>query len=186
MFVLYYLRDLCQLILAPLKGWEDIAADCFDPRRLLTHGLLPFLAFTALTVWVRAFYVVEVSVAAFIEQMIVCFIKYFATYFCALFFFTLYLPVCIEGELSISRCHTFIAYGVGLLALIDVLQNCIPVELSLVYVMPVYAVYIMWRALRYLGISFGGVGKFLMLIIFTIVMPPYLLQYLFNLIIPQT
>ena len=185
MFFFNYLRDIFQLILAPVKGWEDIAIDDYDSRRLLTKGFIPFIIVASMTVFIKAFYHSDASIVILLQQSIVCFLKYFASYFLAAFVFTLYLPTCIEGELSMQRCLTFVIYGLGLLALINIVKNCIPVELAIVFVMPIYALYILWRGLQYMNISFNGVGIFILLIIFGLLMPPYLLQYLFNLILPE-
>lgn len=185
MFFLNYLRDMLQLILSPVKGWEDVAIDDYDSRRLLLNGLIPLIAVAALTVPVKALYHTDASMVILLQQAIVCFLKYFASYFLTAFIFTLYLPTCIEGELSMKRCLTFSIYGIGLLALVNIIKNCIPVELAIAFVMPLYVLYILWRGLTYMSISFQGVGTFILLIIFGLIAPPYLLQYLFNFILPQ-
>ena len=77
MQLLYYLRDMVQLLLSPLKGWEDVETDSFEAKTLLLRGLLPFLAITALTVFVKAFYVADIHWIALIEQAIVCFMKFY-------------------------------------------------------------------------------------------------------------
>lgn len=183
MFIFSYLRDMLQLILSPVKGWEDVSADGYDARRLLTKGFIPFVAIVAVTVLIDFVYEPDASAFVIIQQTIICFLKYFATYYLASFVFTLYLPTCIDGELSMKKCHTFILYGLGLVALINLIQNCIPVELAVSFVMPIYALYILWRGLRYMSVSFNGVGTFLLMIIFSIILPPYLIQYLFNMIL---
>lgn len=185
MFLWYFFRDLIQLILAPKKGWEDISADGFDSQRLLRQGFIPFVFISAMTVFVEYLYITDASLLILLQQSIVCFLKYFVGYFLATFVFTLYLPSCIDGELSMKRCHTFILYGLGLLAFINIIQNCIPVELAISFVMPIYALFILWRGLQYMSISFNGVGTFVLMIIFSIIFPPYLLQYLFDLVMSQ-
>lgn len=184
MFLLYYLRDMIQLVLAPVKGWEDVSADGFDTRTLLVRGLIPFVSIASLTVFFRMIYVGDVSFVILLQQAIVCFVKYFVTYFLASFVFTLYLPAIVDGELSMVKCHTFIIYGVGLLALCGMIRNFMPVDMALVLVLPVYVLYILWRGLRYMSISFSGVGSFLLITIFSIIVPPYAIQYLFNLLLP--
>ncbi|MCM1293171.1 MAG: hypothetical protein NC230_06305 [Bacteroides sp.] len=175
---------MLQLILGPRKGWEDIEMDAVAARQLLTKGFIPFIALASATVLIRFFYVDEMSVAVMIQQAIICFLKYFASYYLGCFVFTLYLPTCIDGSLSMGKVNTFLLYGFGLLALINIIQNCIPVELAISFIMPVYALYILWRGIRYLSISFEGIGTFLLLVIFALIVPPYLIQYLFNMIIP--
>lgn len=182
MYFLYYLRDMMQLILSPSKGWEDIALDNYDAKKLLKSGLIPLILISSIGVWINVFLDVESSVWVAFQQMTVCFIKYLATFYLANFVFTLYLPICIDGELSLQNCQTFICYGVGLLAFINLIQNIVPVEIALLYILPVYVLYILWRGLHYMNIGFHGVGTFILMIFFAILMPAYLIQYLFNLI----
>lgn len=176
---------MLQLVLAPVKGWEDVEADNFSGRDLLVKGFIPFIVLTSLTVLLRLAYHPDIHIAGALQQMVVCFIKYFVSYYLTVFLFTLYLPTCIEGEISMKKCHTFIVYGVGLLAAVNIIQNCIPVELALSFLMPIYVLYIMWRGLRYMHISFNGIGTFILLVIFALIAPPYALQYLFNFILPK-
>lgn len=185
MLLLYYLRDMLQLVLAPVKGWEDISADGLDARQLLVKGLIPFVAIVSLSVLVRLIYNPDISVIVLLQQVVISFIKYFVTYFIATFAFTLYLPGVTDGELSLTKCHTFIIYGTGLLALCGFIQNLMPVDMALVLVLPIYVFYILWRGLRYLNISFNGVGTFMLITLFAVVVPPYFIQYFFNLILPS-
>lgn len=176
---------MLQLVLAPVKGWEDVSADGFESRTLLVRGLIPFIALVSLTVFMRMVYNPDASAVVLLQQAILCFVKFFVTYFLASFAFTFYLPVVVDGELSMKKCHTFIIYGVGLLALCALIRNFMPVDMALVLVMPLYVLYILWRGLHYMSISFNGVGTFLLLVIFAVIVPPYLIQYLFDLVIPK-
>lgn len=185
MFLLYFLRDMFQLVLSPIKGWEDVAADKFNGRDLLIKGYIPFIAIASVTVLIKVVYSPEATLIVGLQQMVVCFVKYFVSYYLAAFVFTLFLPTCIEGELSMLKCQTFIIYGLALLALVNIIKNCIPVDLAISFVMPVYVLYILWRGLRYMNISFNGVGTFLLLVIFALIAPPYALQYFFNFILPN-
>lgn len=176
---------MIQLILAPKKGWEDVSGDGFDSRVLLTRGLIPFIAIVALSVFAKYFYVADASFVGLLQQSIVCFLKFFAAYFLASFVFTLYLPTMIDGEISLKKCHTYIIYGVGLLALVNFVENIVPVELAIMFLMPVYVLYILWRSLRYMSVSFDGVPRYMVMTLCAIILPPYIIQYLFNLILPR-
>lgn len=176
---------MIQLVLAPVKGWEDISADGFDARELLVKGLIPFVAVVSLSVYMHMIYNPDISALILLHQAVVGFIKYFVTYFIATFAFTLYLPGVTDGELSMTKCHTFLIYGTGLLALCGFIQNLMPVDMALVLVLPVYVFYILWRGLRYLNVSFSGVGTFMLITLFAVIVPPYFIQYIFNLILPS-
>ena len=180
---LLYLKDLLQLVLSPLHGWEDVSFDGYSSRKLLLYGFIPLMAVTAGSVFLESLYHADITFVLLLQQAIVTFLKFFASYYLACFSFSLLMPLCTDGNVSSNKNHTFIIYSLSLLALIDLLGNCIPMELSLIYLMPLYALYIMWRGLRYLAISFSGVGNFLLLCVFTVLLPPYLIQLLFGLLI---
>lgn len=183
MFFLYYLRDALQLVLAPVKGWEDISADGLNDNLLLKQGLLPLLVLTAISSFISLIFEADVSIVGVLQQAIITFMKYFATYYLACLVFTLYLPRCISVEFSLKKCHTFIIYGITLLSLVNIVENCIPVELAVLFIMPIYVLYILWRGLRYMCVSFEGVGTFIFITILSILLPPYMLQYLFEIVL---
>lgn len=182
---LRYLKDLLQLLLSPRNGWEDVSYDGYDARKLFTSGFLPFVALAGMSVLCKWFYHADASLVVLLQQAIIGFVKFFASYYLASFFFSWYMPMCTDGAVSMNKCHTLIMYSLSVVALIDMLQNCLPMELSLAYLLPMYVWYIMWRGLRYMAVSFNGVATYMILCILTITVPPYLLQYLFNMIVPE-
>ena len=180
-----YLLDMLQLILSPRRGWEDIAIDNASPRRLLHAGFLPFIILTALTCLPGLWYHSDATLPGVIGRAIACFVKYLAGYYLALFFFSLYMPSCTGGEVSPNKNATFIIYSLGLIAVFNILTNLLPMVPDMLYLLPVYLIFIMWRGITYMEVKFNGVMTFMILNILTVIITPFLLQYLFNLIIPS-
>lgn len=178
-----YLLDMLQLVLSPRRGWEDIAIDNVPPQKLLLSGYLPLIIITALTCLPALWYHSDATVAVVIERVISCFVKYLVGYYLAIFFFSLYMPSCTGGEVSPNKNATFIIYSLGLLAMFNILTNLLPMVPDMLYLLPVYLVFIMWRGITYMEVKFNGVVTFLILSLLTVIVPPFLLQNLFNLII---
>lgn len=176
---------MLQLILSPVKGWEDVSYDGFDSHKMFTKGFLPLISFCALTVFCKWFYHDDASAVVLFQQAIVCFLKYFAGYYLAMFCFSLYMPVCTDSHVSLGKCATFVIYSLSLLTFVNILQNCAPLDMAVLYLMPLYVFYIMWRSIRYMSVSFNGVATFLCLCFFSIIVPPYLIQFLFNLVLAE-
>lgn len=174
-----------QLILSPRRGWEDIDADDFDARSLLTGGFIPLVVVTAALTLLSIVYHSEASWIGAVEQVIACLVKYIATYYLASFFFSLYIPTCTDGIMSLNKNHTFIIYSLSLLALLNLINNCLPMVPDMMYLLPFYVIFIMWRGLEYMEVKFNGVIKFIVLCVLTIVVVPFLLQFLFNFVIPD-
>lgn len=186
MFLFFrYLLGMVQLILSPRRGWEDIAIDNYQSSKLLTAGYMPLIIITSLTCLPEYFYSSDVTVVGVIEDMIACFVKFLVSYYIASLFFSLYIPSCTGGELSMNKNNTFILYTLGLLALLDMLMNLLPMVPDMLYLLPVYVFFVMWRGLNYMEVKFDGVLPFMMLNFFAVIVPLFLLTYIFNLVIQQ-
>lgn len=176
---------MIQLILSPKRGWEDVSADGFPPAVLLKSGLLPLAFMAAAAQMLQWAYHPDIAWWIWAERAIVVLLKLIANYYIAYFVFTLYLPTCVDGGFNSTKCNTFIVYGVGMIALISFIINCMPMDFSVLYLLPAYALFVLWRGLHYMSVSFSSVGTFILLIIVAIILPSYLIQALFNIILPS-
>jgi hypothetical protein len=183
MFLLY-LKDMLQLILSPAKGWEDISFDGADERGITRFGLCPFLLLTALTVPVQMLYHADLGWLTMLQQGIITFIKFLVTYYIGVFILSMYLPGLTSGEVTEKRVHTFCAYIVGIIAVIDILQNCIPTDIAVLYLLPVYVVFIIWRGVSYMTVEAAHDIRFVVMSSLSLILPAYLIQLLFNLVLP--
>ena len=183
--MLKFLTCLIQLIISPARGWEDIAAEGDEPRKICSDGFYPLLGVTACSVFIRRFYDVELGVAKMIQDAIITFVEYFVTYFLASFLFSIFLGKVIDGELNEKKYHTFAIYNISLLALIAIVSNCLPMELSIVQFLPVFTIVVMWMGKRYLSVREDKSFTFIFIAAVAILVMPYLLGYLFNMVIPN-
>lgn len=173
-----YLLCLLQLILSPGNGWIDISAEGRDPRRVATRGFYPLVAVVALSALARWWYG-DMEMFTAVVSVLVTFVKYFVTYFIAAFIFPLYSNAIIEGEYNETRTSTFILYTLGLLALINLLRNLLPIDVGIVSFLPFYVLLIMWKGKRYMAVKGGKTLRFIALSVACIMLPVYLIGWLF-------
>ena len=57
--MLEYLKLMMQLLLVPVRGWEDVSSASPDPDEMLRKGLYPLMGVAALSEFVSFFYVRE-------------------------------------------------------------------------------------------------------------------------------
>ena len=181
--MLHFLKHLLQLLISPENGWEDISHQGRDAKRLALEGLYPLLGITAISTFIGLFYDPDLNLTIALQGSIVTFVQYFVTYFIAIFIFSAYLGKYVEGELNEKRNMTFITYSIATLALIKIIENCIPIELSLLQFLPVYVAVIMWKGSRYMAIKRNKAGQYIILTITSIIIPVYLIKYIFDFII---
>jgi len=180
---------LLNLVLAPTRGWEDVAAARqLDCRRLLLRGLLPLTAVAALSVFARPIYVSGLTFGMLLISAIVVFVKFFLAYYIAMFVLSIFLPSMTSGGQGSgdtdNKAGVFIALNLSLLALIEVLSNLLPVELSIIQFLPVYVAVIIWQGRRYLGVIPSRAGHYILMALLAILAPVYILGLMFNLFIP--
>ncbi len=181
---LQYLLGMLQLLLSPRRGWEDIAVDGFASTEILRKGFVPLIVVVSLTCLPSLWYHSDATVAGVCERMVACFVKFLASFYVASFCFSLYIPSCTDNVMSMNKNHTFIVYSLGILALLNILTNLLPMVPDMLYLLPVYVYFIMWRGITFMEVKFNGVISFMLLNLFALLLPPFLFQYLFNLIIP--
>lgn len=183
--MLSFLKYLFQLIISPARGWEDVSHAGTPYDELTSRGLYPLLGVAAISVFVSAFYNHDLTFIRLLQGAIIIFVKFFITYFIAVALFSLAAPKMSDGELNEKKGHTFIIYNIGLLALYNIIENILPIQLSFVQFLPLYSAIIIWKGARYLAIREDSMLQFTLFGIFSIIVPPYLISWIFNSIIPS-
>ncbi len=178
-----YLQNILQLMLSPVRGWEDVSASMDDPEKLMRDAYYPLLAFAALTEFVRLFYHNSGGVLTVIELAVALFGSFFVSFFIARTILMQYVSVFIDGEVNSHKISTFIIYGLGLLLIIEIIENILPTDLTLVKFLPLFVALILYRAAAYLSVKQGAELRFLCLAALSVIVVPIAIFYFLELII---
>ncbi len=179
--MLTYLKLLFQLILSPEHGWKD-AAEADEPvRSLLARGFYPLLLVTAASGLLEGLYhPAATEWHALFQRMAVEFVKFFVSYYIAGYLFTSYIHRFTDAEPSEQRNHSYILFGLSLLALMNLLQNCIPIDLPIIGFLAIYVAIVLLRGTAYMHIDEPRTGKFMVFSVCSIIVLPYLLGWLLS------
>lgn len=177
-----YLKNLFQLILSPGNGWEDIGTTDDSPREIAASGFYPLIALTALSVFMQGVYH-HVEFLVLFMRMIVTFLVYFVSYFFGVFVLSLFAEPTLEGRYDDRRAHTYVLYTLGLLALISLIINVLPVTSAMLFFLPFYVALIQWKGTAYMHVKHEKIGIFMIIAILGVLMPTYVFYFLFSLII---
>ena len=178
-----FLKYLIQLIIAPVNGWEDIAGDGNRSRAIAMRGLSITLLIVALTSFTALFYKYDAGVVEVLQAAIVTYVLYWVTFFFADYIFTLYMPGITGSQVEEGQVKTYIAYNVAILSLVTLISNLLPFSFALIQLLPIYVGVIMWRGADYLGVPETKTGKFMMMSVCTVIIPPVLIGMLFELVL---
>ena len=177
-----YLKHLFQLILSPGNGWEDIGIAADNPCSIATRGFHALIAVTALSVFMQGVYHHAEFLVLFM-RMIVTFLVYFVSYFFGVFALSLFAEPTLEKRYDELRSQTFVLYTLGLVALISLIINVLPITSVMLFFLPFYVALIQWKGVGYMEVKPDKVGIFMILAILGVLMPPYIFYFLFSLII---
>lgn len=177
-----YLKYIFQLFLSPGHGWEDIAAARIPAPQIASSGYYPLIAVTAVSVFMQAIYHRHEYFLKLFMSMIITFAVYFVSYFFATFMLSLFVEPMLNGKYDEERCHTFALYSLGLLAVVNIVVNCLPVGFAVLFFLPLYVALIQWKGAAYLDIRPEKTGLFMILAILGILTPPFVFYFIFSLI----
>lgn len=194
--MLKFLQYILQLIISPKNGWCDIAKSNCDQKLLMTTGFYPLLGLASISAFAGIIFDADITLVRALQNAIVIFISYFITYFLAELLFSTFLgplmnysnetsqePTSVRYVSDNRLYTTFIIYNLSILVLITFIRNLLPIELSLVQFLPFCVAFIMWKGTEYMSVPEKKTGQFMFLSVFSILMPIYIFQYLFQLII---
>lgn len=179
-----FLKNLFHLVLSPGKGWEDISHEGREPKEIASDGMYPLFGIASLSAFVSFFYNDDCTLIGMLQHAIIIFVQYFIAYFIATFLYSVYAEKFVDGEVNEKKSQTMIAYSLALLSIITIIGNCLPMELSLVQFLPVYVALVIWKGCKYMAVNNERVGQYMFFAIVSVILPPVLLGYMFNLIIP--
>ncbi len=177
-----YLKYLFQLILSPGHGWEDIDKGSGNPAAVAARGFYPLIAIASLSVWMQGFYHPHIPFLALFMRMIVTFVVYFISYFFGTFMLSVFVEPMLDDRYDEVRCQTFTLYSLGLLAVISIIANCLPVSSALLFFLPMFAALVQWKGHLYMHVRPDKVGLFMILAILGVLAPPYIFYFLFSIL----
>lgn len=180
--MLQFLRYLSQLIISPAHGWEDIAARNESPADIARNGFYPLSGLAACSVFAKLFYggTKLHPLSGLIEEAIVTFVMFFASYFLASFCWMIFAGhFSARSEGTEKKQNTFIMYNLSLSALICIIGNCIPISLSLVQFLPLFILVVIWAGQTYVCVKQQSLLVFMVFATLTILVPPFVIYFIF-------
>lgn len=180
-----FYKLLCQLILAPVNGWHDVSYESPEPARLLSAGYYPLAALAAIAFFLQGLYHPGLALTFLLQKSILIFVQLFISYFIAIFIFTAFVGKYTDVPPTEKKSATYIIMNMSLLALATLVENCAPVNLHVQQFFAIYVAVIMWRGCKFMAVAQQCTGVFMIMAISAIILPSFLLQILFNIIVPS-
>lgn len=181
--MLRFIKYIFQLLLSPSHGWEDIEKEQPDPEELLRAGLYPLMGIAAATEFLAFAWHRHIELAEVLMRALADFGTYFVSVFIAKLIFELYLKKVTAEAPDERRSFTLIVLGIGLMVLIQIIDNCIPWNMVVLKFLPLYAVLVIYKASGFIGVRQDDELRFMGIAAGVIVVVPLLIYNLFYLLI---
>ena len=170
--MLQFIKNMVQLVLSPARGWEDVSASVAKPDTLFRKAYCPFIGFAALTEFVRLCYNGHGGALTVIELAIALFGSYFISYFVSRIILEHYIRPLVDGGVNTTKTGVFTIYGLGLLTLIEIIDNLLPTDLTLVKFLPVFVALILYKGAKYMSVKPDHELRFLCLAVAAVLVVP--------------
>lgn len=181
--MLQYLKNLFQLILSPAKGWEDVSASVSSPESLVKDGFYPLLGIASLTEFVRLFYYGNGGFVTVLELAIALAGSYFISYYISRMLLEHYLKSHVGGDINPTKINIFSLYALGMLLIIEIIENVLPTDLTLVKFLPLFVALILYKGAAYMSVKQNHELRFLLISALSLIAVPICIFSLLQLLI---
>lgn len=180
-----FIKHIIQLVISPAKGWEDVSHAGLQPAELTRRGLYPMLAVLAVASMINLAYYDHFTLIEGLQTAIAKFTSYFVTLFIAQYLFSIFMPGIAGNAGSTFKDNSFVIYSLSTLIFLTIITFLIPGNLAILKIIPALTIFVMFKGARYLDVKEEKMGHFMFLSVFSIGVPPYLLSFLFNILMPD-
>ena len=180
-----FLKNIVQLILAPSNAWKDIQLEEKPFDVVVSRGLYPLMAIMLVSVFIRPIYGIEdFDLVKLLQQALVQFVALFVALYAGRNIIEHYLPIYnCTGENDPIAVGNVVAYGTGLMTVIQLIENLIPVELTVLQLLPAFAAVCIWQADKYLDVERKNEMVFMLICVLSLILPVILINLLMSLVI---
>ncbi len=180
----HYFKNILQLLLSPQHGWEEVSRDGLTPEYIASHGLYPLIGLASVTYFVQGIYAVQFELVTLLQHALAVFMSLFLSFFIGKLGLETFTARFVDtGKLNVFKTDTLAVYIIGILGIMQIVGNVIPVQTVLLYLLLVFAVVVIWNSCRYLDIAVEKEAVFTAMAIGVLVAPKILLDVLFSLIL---
>jgi hypothetical protein len=143
------------------------------------------MVFCSLTFFVRVLFENGPDFLKALQVVIIQFFSLFLSYHVAVYVFSAMLPRIVRAgeQPDQRRSAIMILYCISVIALIFLIGNIIKIKLALISFLPFYAIFIIWKGAKFIGIPEENIGPFMLMSSLSVLGSIYGLSFIFNLLI---
>lgn len=178
-----YIKYLFQLILAPSRGWEDVAASGSTFEKIVRPAFISLACVTALSEFMPLAYVHSLTFAEALGSAIAIGGGIFASLYAARLFLDILLSRHIDPNINKVKIGNITIYMVGLDCVYRIFANLLPASLTFLSFLPLISIIILFKSSAYIGIGNDQAINYIAIGFTGVVIIPVLICWILTLII---
>lgn len=185
MNVFGFLKNILQLVLSPVHGWRDIGEEDRDVDLVVSRGMFPLMAIMLLTVFVRPMYGIQTfDLVSLLQIALIQFVALYVSFYAGRTVMDNYLSrYNTTGDRDPIAADMVAAYITGLMTLIQIIENLLPVELVVLQILPLFAAIILWKAAEYMDLEPENENRFMCIAATALILPVVIINMIMSYLI---
>lgn len=147
-----FFRHLIQLLLSPVRGWEDVSAASINPAELQRRGFYPWLGVTALSEFAPMIYGAR-GFWPSLEAAIAVACAMFASLYIGRLFMDASMRKFLGDSVNPTKIDIFVTFLVGVDCLFCIITNAMPASMTFLKLLPLLSVIIIFKSIAYMGVD---------------------------------
>lgn len=154
---------LLKIMFNPVEGWKTLRRSGITVEGLQGGCFYPLLALLAVSNFAEFFYKVNVNLSEVVSDAIVSFVAFFFGYFCMQMVLSWVLPKDMAQKFEGDFGKKYSIISLSTLALFSIIINLLPMLWPILIFLPIWTLYIMFKATRFFHFEPNQEMKFFVL-----------------------
>lgn len=175
---------LLQIMFNPVEGWKKLRRSKISVDNIQTGCFYPLLSFLAISKFTEFFYSVNVSLSKVVSEAVIAFVAYFFGFFCIRMILSWILPEDISKKTESVFGNDFFLISLSSQALFSILMDLFPMIGPILFFLPIWTLYIMFKGVRFFKLPQKYEMKFYVLSVISVIGVPLLIDWGLNAVLP--
>ncbi|MCH5225634.1 MAG: hypothetical protein J1D77_06515 [Muribaculaceae bacterium] len=176
---------ILQVMFNPVEGWKKLRRSGMNSERLQAGCFYPLLALLAVSQFAEFFYSVDVSFIRVFTEAVISFVAFFFSFFCIRMGLSWVLPKKMWEKFEEGFGKEYLIVALSTLAMFAFLKNILPMLWPVLFFLPLWTMYIMYKGVRFFKFEPNEDMKFYIFTVAGVIGMPILIEWGMTELIPM-
>lgn len=175
---------MIKIMFSPVEGWKQLRRNHLSTEKIQAGCFFPLLAILAVSKFAEFFYSVNVNLSKVITDAVVDFVAFYFGYFCLNMLLQKVLPKDMVEKFNNEFGKNYLLISLSTLVLFSILMDLFPMIWPILFFLPLWTVYIMFKGTRFFKFAQNREARFLIFAAGGAIGIPLLISWVLNEVMP--